>query len=491
MKHIFFITLILIPLFILSSSKQLFGQEWTKPINISNLGGYSMNIDMDIDHANKIHVVWDNMITSSHWLIMYSCSEDDGNTWSEPIDLLQNTDLWMLQPHIACDSKNKLYVTYTHDGHGWTPEGRLIKMLTCEGQTWSKPFTVSKEMPSSNYSSIAINQNDKPYVFWLIGSQMGQIDMYYRYLIENVWSDIYCPYCDSSVAYLPAMHSIEDYVMHWSGVYQKPSVEKPAYFIFDAVLNDWGKPEMISKDTIVVDIDIAINQNSYPETAYRKKETNPIYGSDATKHTKKDGFYWSSPDLVSGTDKQQIGQQIAIDQNNNVHVVEYEYYNSSILDIKLVHYYKHDKNWSFNEIDSAFQIINSPKLIISNNKLYVAYYKGNEVFLGDLWISKYDIITNIKDEIRRTPELKIFPNPSQGDVTIEFENNELQHINMSVTDMAGKHIVTLINEIKPPGVYRQIWKVTDKYRKENAPGLYLVRLQSGRNTATQVVEIIR
>ncbi len=32
-----------------------------------------------------------------------------------------------------------------------------------------------------------------------------------------------------------------------------------------------------------------------------------------------------------------------------------------------------------------------------------------------------------------------------------------------------KHIFTLINEIKPPGVYRQLWKVTDKYRKENAP----------------------
>ena len=141
-------------------------QQWTEPINISNLGGYSMDPDMVIDHNGVIHVVWSYKITSTHWLIMYNYSEDDGLSWSEPLDLLQNTDLWMAQPHIACDSKNRLYLTYTHDYHGWTPEGRLIKMLTCDGHQWGEPITASEGMPGSHYNNIIIDHNDRIYVFW-------------------------------------------------------------------------------------------------------------------------------------------------------------------------------------------------------------------------------------------------------------------------------------------------------------------------------------
>ncbi len=489
LRHSIFIILYSI---FMSSYSLCAQQQWTEPINISNLGGYSMDPDMVIDNNGVIHVVWRYQNSAYHWLILYTKSEDDGLTWTEPLDLLQNTDLWMLQPHIACDSKNKLYVTYTHDGNSWTPEGRLIKMLTYDGHQWSEPITVSEGMPGSNYSSIAINQNDKPYVFWFIGSQMGQIDMYYRYLIEDTWSDIYCPFCDSSVAHLPTMYSIEEPVMHWSGVYQIFGVEKPEYFIFDTDVNTWENPEIISQDTMVVDIDISLNTSNIPETAYRMISVFPPgIGFEGTMHTKKEGTSWLPPDLVSGTDKRQVGQQIAIDQNNDVHVVEYEYYNSSNMENMLVHYYESGNQWISQPIDSALHMINFPKMIISGNQLYVVYYKGEVVLLGDIWISKYDIVTNIKDVVRQTTELKIYPNPSQGDVYIEFENNELQHVNLSVTDMTGKHIVTLINEIKPPGVYRQLWKVTGKYRKENAPHLYLVRLQSGWKTVTHIVEIIK
>jgi hypothetical protein len=62
----------------------LYAQQWTEPINISNLGGYSKDPDMVIDHTGVIHVVWSYHVEASHWLIMYTCSEDDGLTWSEP-----------------------------------------------------------------------------------------------------------------------------------------------------------------------------------------------------------------------------------------------------------------------------------------------------------------------------------------------------------------------------------------------------------------------
>jgi hypothetical protein len=48
-----------------------------------------------------------------------------------------------------------------------------------------------------------------------------------------------------------------------------------------------------------------------------------------------------------------------------------------------------------------------------------------------------------------------------------------------------------MNENKKPGEYRLIWNGKDLNGKEVMPGLYLVRLQSGRNIATKPVEIIK
>jgi hypothetical protein len=470
---------------------QLYAQQWTEPINISNLGGYSMNIDMAIDHANKIHVVWDQKITSSHWLIMYTCSEDDGLTWSEPLDLLRNTDLWMLQPHIACDSKNNLYVTYTHNGLEWPPEGRLIKMLTYDGQTWSEPFIVSKEMPGSHYNKVVVDFKDNVYVFWGYYSSA----MYYSFRESGNWSEIYCPYCDSADIFaFTDGHALSYNLIHWVGTSMSFAYygERSQYYEYSTSSNQWTNPEIISSDTIVVDIDLALNNAETPVSAYRKKSTISVgVTSDSTMHTKKEGYFWSSPDLVSGTDKRQIGQQIAIDQNNDEHVVEIEYYNSSPSEGKLIHYSKSGKDWICSAIDSAIHMINYPKMIFSSSNLYVFYYKEEEVNNKGIWFSKYDIITNIKEEAKQTPELKIYPNPGSGIISIQFENSSRQLVDLSVYDFNGKLVSVLAHRMLPPGMQRFVWYANSTTGQKVKPGTYLVKLTKGDSSATQVVEIVK
>jgi hypothetical protein len=457
------------------------------PINISNLGGYSMDPDMVIDHNGVIHVVWSYRITQTHWLIMYNYSEDDGLTWTEPLDLLQNTDLWMLQPHIACDSKNKLYVTYTHDGHGWTPEGRLIKILTRDGHQWSEPIVVSEGMPGSHYNNVIIDHSDRVYVSWDHGPSGKN---YFRYLENNIWSEMYCPYPSSAYYALTEAAVDTSNNLHWIGSFGHSNILLQ-YFLYDYPTNTWYPPEQPVTDSIQVGLDISLNNDEIPETAYRKISSFPPgVGFEGTMHTKKEEDLWLRPDLVSDTDKRQVGQQIAIDQNNDVHVVETEFYASSVSETQLVHYFKKDNIWYGQAIDSSNHMCHFPRLIFSRNRLYVVYRHSNASGTGDLRFSKYDIITNIKEEAKQVNALAIYPNPGRDNITIEFENNKQQDINLSVYNLAGQHIVTLINETKPPGVYRQLWKGTGN-RKENAPGLYHVRLQLGRNTVTRTVEIIK
>ena len=287
--------------------------------------------------------------------------------------------------------------------------------------------------------------------------------------------------------------------LHWIGSFGHYDILLQ-YFLYDYPSNTWYPPVQPVQDSILVGLDIALNFDQLPEVAYRKKETNPIYGSDATMHTKKEGNNWSIPGLVAGTDKRQKGQQIAIDQNNDVNVVETEFYASSVSETQLVHYFKIGTIWMSQPIDSSNHMCHFPTLLFSNNRLYVVYRHSNALGTGDLRFSKYDIITNIKEATNPSTELKIYPNPTHGNVNIEFENNKQQHIDLSVFDMTGKHINTLVSETKPPGKYRQLWKGTDKNRKENAPHLYLVRLQLGpptqsfgeasRKTVTRTVEIL-
>ena len=470
-------------------------QQWTEPLNISNLGGYSKDPDMVIDHNNIIHVVWTYKITSSHWLIMYTCSEDDGFTWAEPLDLLQNTDLWMAQPHIACDSKNNLYVTYTYNTMDYN--NMLIKMITYDGHQWSEPIIISEGMPGSHYNKVVVDSEDNLYVFWGYYS----LAMYFRYRNNGNWSEIYCPYCDSTDSfYFSDGHDVSNKMMHWVGSSLSTNYygERPQYYEYSILTNNWENPEQISNDTINVEIDIDLNKFCIPESAYR---TYPS-PNDKTMHIKKEGNLWGIPDLVSGTEKRQEGQQIAIDQNNDVHVVETEYYVSSVLETQLVHYFRTGTIWMSQLIDSSDNMCHYPKLLFTKNRLYVVYWWHSDASgTGDIRFSKYDIITNINEKIKHSPKFNIYPNPSCGDVYLEFENNEQQHIDLSVYDMTGKHIITLINETKPPGKYRLLWKGTDKNRKENATHLYLVRLQSGPptqgfgeagwKTVTRTVEIFR
>ncbi len=506
MKRQFFFGLIITTLLFISLSKSISGQEWTEPVNINNLGGYLLNPDMAIDHSGVIHLVWSQKVSSNHWLILYAKSADDGLTWSEPLDLLCNTELVMEQPRIACNSKNKLYVTYTHDGNGITPGGRLIKMLTWDGSQWSEPITVSVGMTGSHYGSIAINQKDKLYIFWLIGSQMGSIDMYYSYNDNNGWGNIFCPYCDSTFGHLPARYSIEDSIMHWSGVYQEFGIEKPEYFLFKTDVNCWEFPEVISNDTIIVDIDIALNNQSIPETAYRKiSSIPPGFGFEGTMHTKKDGSNWLPPEIVSGTDKRQEGQQIAIDQNNNINVLETQYYVSNEHETELIHYYNIENTWFSHPIDYSDNLCNMPKLLFSKNKLYVVYvWSSHELNQQYIRFSKYDVLTNINGEIPGETELKIYPNPGANNIFIEFEpsarfarraspgdNTKHQNINLSVFDMSGKLIKTLCNKTLPPERQRLLWNGTDQSGKEVQSGSYLVRLKTGGKTITQIVEVVK
>jgi len=491
MKRAFFIALVLISLFIVASFEPLMGQEWTEPVNVSNQGIHAMNISMTIDEMGTIHIAWSSKVTDTHWIINYTQSNDNGTTWSEPLDLLKNTNYWMAQPNIVSDNRNILYVTYTYDYLSWTASGRLIKLIIYDGHHWGEPIIVSKDMSSSHYPISAIDHNDRIYVFWNFAFTD---DSYYRYIQNNILSEIRCPYPGGNADYF--VNAIVDnrnniHVVGSSLSISNPGYEKLEYFNFDYNFNTWIPPLNPIKDTISVGMDIALNQHELPACIYRKmSRSSGVFLDDTTKHLAKNGHDWSNSTIISGANGTQNYQQLIFDQNNDSHVIERQEIENYF---GWFHFFKAEQNWTAELIDSSLYLAFS-KLVFYNNNLYFSFGKAWEVegsIITDIFFTKYDIVTNQQEHLKNISELKIFPNPSQGDVCIEFENSIQQSLNISIFDINGNQIKTLIDKKMPQGQQQVLWDGTKQNGKKVKSGSYLVRLQAGNKTLTQAVEIVR
>ena len=463
----------------------LTAQEWTEPVNVSNLEGYNMNPDMIIDNNGVIHVVWSYKIEDNYWKVMYAYSEDDGHSWSEALDLVQNTDLWLSKPHIAYNSKNNLHVTY--DYNTGTPN-KMIYIMVFDGNQWSEPILVSEGMPGSHYNYVIIDYNDRVYVFWDY-SNTG--DNYYRYFENNTWTEPYCPYPGNDEIYALVEAIINsDNSIHWVGSSLSANYfgERLQYFFYDYNINKWKEPIMPVYDTIKVGKDIYLNNNGNPEIAYREQTNvwpNPFH--DATMYIKNNGNFWVIPELIVEDPK---GQQIAIDKYDSTHIIDRE---KTVTGQQLVHYQKYNNEWNGYIIDSSGNMVNGAKLLYYGNKLYLTYFKSEVPgdMDSDILLTKYDIVTGIvKREIIK--HFKIYPNPFRFETTIEFSiTNKKNNIRLQLFDLRGNLIKTIINENKSSVEYRIIWNGKGKNGKEVNSGLYLIRLQSGRNIVTRSVGFIK
>lgn len=123
---------------------------------------------------------------------------------------------------------------------------------------------------------------------------------------------------------------------------------------------------------------------------------------------------------------------------------------------------------------------------VNENKFYLATH-GDGVWVYDTTTTSTIENNHIINDIKA---LHVSPNPFSTILTINFIIMNSQYVNLSVYNLNGALIRTLINEHKMKGEYKTIWNGKDKNGKEVQTGLYIVRLNSGRNIYTRKVVFI-
>ena len=118
-----------------------------------------------------------------------------------------------------------------------------------------------------------------------------------------------------------------------------------------------------------------------------------------------------------------------------------------------------------------------------NNELYLA------AFDGKIYRFKPTVPTSVKT---RNPLPQSFllrqnyPNPFNPRTTIEFLLETSSHVMLSVTDLLGRPVATLLDAPLIPGVHRVTF---DGQRV--ATGLYLYRIESGTQTLVRKMLLLK
>ena len=84
-----------------------------------------------------------------------------------------------------------------------------------------------------------------------------------------------------------------------------------------------------------------------------------------------------------------------------------------------------------------------------------------------------------------------YPNPFNPTTTIRFNLPRSAHVTLSVTDILGREIVTLVDEVLGPGEQSVIWDAKDRTGTMAAGGVYFYRLQAGERFETKKMVLVK
>jgi hypothetical protein len=78
---------------------------------------------------------------------------------------------------------------------------------------------------------------------------------------------------------------------------------------------------------------------------------------------------------------------------------------------------------------------------------------------------------------------KTYPNPFNPVINIYYELPESELVNITIVDLLGRQVRTLVNDVQNPGFYKYQWDGKDSYGQVLQSGIYftVINRQSGRD----------
>lgn len=139
-------------------------------------------------------------------------------------------------------------------------------------------------------------------------------------------------------------------------------------------------------------------------------------------------------------------------------------------------------------LQSGTMFAKSGKSAISTKKEFLnqfsQYQQESEQILSQLF---YTTNNRNRNTIPSTYSLsQNYPNPFNPTTTIKYQIPFVSDVKLTIFNILGQHIITLVDENKQPGSYKITWNGKNKYGQQVASGIYVYRLSA--NTQQKIFE---
>ena len=84
-----------------------------------------------------------------------------------------------------------------------------------------------------------------------------------------------------------------------------------------------------------------------------------------------------------------------------------------------------------------------------------------------------------------------YPNPFNPVTTLRYDLPENGLVNITIYDMLGREVKTLINQAQDAGYRSLIWDATNDYGKPVSAGIYLYQIQAGEYMQTKKMVLLK
>ena len=163
-------------------------------------------------------------------------------------------------------------------------------------------------------------------------------------------------------------------------------------------------------------------------------------------------------------------------------------YNSSSLTIREM---KIDHQSVFDEIFAAQAMFGEIEWDVSVRDSMVEVTSENGALT--LGVNASAAVLSINGEL--LPEVfslhQNYPNPFNPVTKLRYDLPENGHVNITIYDMLGREVKTLINQIHDAGYRSVIWDATNDYDKPVSAGIYLYQIQAGEYISTKKMVLLK
>ena len=127
-------------------------------------------------------------------------------------------------------------------------------------------------------------------------------------------------------------------------------------------------------------------------------------------------------------------------------------------------------------------------------KTYSPYLEQFETDTSSQFILSYDMQLLI-NPVELLPKIfalhQNYPNPFNPVTTLRYDLPENGYVNITIYDMLGRKVKTLINQTQDAGYRSVIWDATNDYGKPVSAGIYLYQIQAGEYISTKKMALLK